>query len=290
MECPSAIEEPLVAAFWEAGCLGVESRSVARRGRRGAGPVRLEAFFPGTAPGAALRTRLRRRLSAAGLPAAAVARLRLRRVPDGRWVEAWQRSLAPMRIGRRILALPEDCEAPPLRGRIPIRIPFGQAFGTGEHASTRLVLRCLETMVRPGDRVLDLGTGTGILAVAALRLGAAEVIAVDADPVAVAVARETLRRNGVAGGVTVRHQDAGAALDGGRFDRLLVNIGATVIGRILPGIARALAPGGAAILAGILIEDEAPLADAAARSGLAVTARRRSRPWSALVLEASRRS
>ena len=292
MTSPAALEEGLVAAFWEAGCLGVEARSAARRGRRrGPGPMRLEAWFAGTHRGGALRDRLRRRLAAAGLEPGALARVDLRRVPDGRWVEAWQKTLKPMPIGRRLLALPEDCPAPSSGGRIAIRIPFGQAFGTGEHASTRLVLRFMETLVRPGDRVLDLGTGTGILAVAALRLGAGEVTAVDSDPVAVAVARETLRRNGIVHGIALRRSDAGAALDGGRFDRILVNIGATVIGRILPGLERALAPGGTAILAGILIDDEGPLTEAAGRAGLAVVARRRLRPWSALVItKAARRS
>jgi ribosomal protein L11 methyltransferase len=116
------------------------------------------------------------------------------------------------------------------------------------------------------------------------------VLAVDADRVAIAVARETLRRNDIEAGVTVRHQDAGAALAAGRFDRILVNIGATVIGRILPHLGRALAPEGSAILAGILIDDETPLTDAASRAGLEVTACRRARPWSALVLEHPRRS
>ena len=266
-------------------------RPVARRGgRRGPGPARLEAWFPGTCRGAALRARLGRRLEAAGLARPAIDRLDLRRVPDGRWVEAWQRTLKAMPIGRRLLAIPEDRPVPRLRGRIPIRIPFGQAFGTGEHASTRLVLRFLESRVRPGDRVLDLGTGTGILAVAALRLGAAEVVAIDSDPVAIDVARETLRWNGIAAGILLRRSDAGTALRDGRFDRILVNIGATVIGRILPALAPALRPGGEAILAGILIDDEGPLTEAAGRAGLAVRARRRTRPWSSLVLaEAARR-
>jgi ribosomal protein L11 methyltransferase len=291
VESPADVEETAVAAFWEAGCLGVESKSAARRRRRrGPGPMRLEAWFPGTARGAALRVQLRGRLAAAGLPPPALRRLDLRRVADGRWVETWQKTLTPMAIGRRLLAIPEDCPAPPLRGRFAIRIPFGQAFGTGEHASTRLVLRLLETLVRPGDRVLDLGTGTGILAVAALGLGAGEVLAIDTDPVAIAVARETLRRNGIASGITLRRDDAGAALGAGRFDRILVNIGATVIGRILPGLGRALAPGGTAILAGILIEDEPALTEAAGRSGLRVAGRRRLRPWSALVIEKALRS
>jgi ribosomal protein L11 methyltransferase len=110
------------------------------------------------------------------------------------------------------------------------------------------------------------------------------VLAVDADPVAVRVARDTLRRNRPAPAVRLRTEDAAQALRGGRFDLALVNIGATVIQRILPGLGRALAPGGRAILAGILVEDEAPIESAARAAGLVRTARLRTAPWSALLL------
>jgi len=244
--------------------------------------VALEAWFPGRAAEAAIGRRVGATLAAAGvLP---LPRARVRRVADGHWVEAWQKTLLPMPIGRRLLALPEGCRLPAGTGRIVLRIPFGQAFGTGEHASTRLSLRLLERWLRPGDRVVDLGTGTAILAVAAARLGAGPVLAVDADPVAVRVARETLRRNRPAPAVRLHTGDAGEALRGGRFDLALVNIGATVIQRIIPDLGRALLPGGRAILAGILIEDEAPIENAARAAGLRRGARLRSRPWSALLL------
>jgi len=251
--------------------------------RRPKGPgVALEAWFPGHAAVAAVGRRVIAGLAAAGvLP---VPRPRLRRVADGRWVEAWQKTLKPMPIGRRFLALPEGCRPPAASDRIALRIPFGQAFGTGEHASTRLSLRLLERCLRPGDRVADLGTGTAILAVAAARLGAGPVLAVDADPVAVRVARDTLRRNRPAPNIRLRTADAADALRGGRFDLALVNIGATVILRLLPGLGRALAPGGRAILAGILVEDEAPIERAARAAGLRPTARLRTTPWSALLL------
>jgi ribosomal protein L11 methyltransferase len=247
----------------------------------------LEAWFPGRSPTEPLRRRLQRALAAAAVPP--TCRPRLRRMADGRWVEAWQKSLRPMRIGRRFLAVPESCAVPRSTGRIAIRIPFGQAFGTGEHASTRMALRLLESHLRAGDEVVDLGTGTGILAVAAHRLGAARVLAVDSDPIAVEVARDTLRRNDIGSGVLLRCDDAAAACRGGPFDLALVNIGSTVIGRILPDLSRALRPGGRAILSGILIEDE-PVLEAAGRPlGLSPAARLRTRPWSALLLRARSR-
>jgi ribosomal protein L11 methyltransferase len=115
------------------------------------------------------------------------------------------------------------------------------------------------------------------------------VLAVDADPVAVRVARETLRRNRPAPAVRLRTEDAAVTLRGGPFDLALVNIGATVIQRILPDLGRALVPGGRAILAGILVEDEAPIENAARAVGLHRTARLRTPPWSALLLRRDQR-
>jgi ribosomal protein L11 methyltransferase len=211
---------------------------------------------------------------------------RPRRIADRRWVEEWQRTLRPMPIGRRLLALPEGVSPTAEEDRIVLKIPFGQAFGTGEHASTRLSLRLLEEHLEAGDEVIDLGTGTGILALAALRLGARRALAVDADPVAVAVARRTLRMNRLRAGVTLRRADAGAALAGRRFDFALVNIGARVIRGLLAALAKSARPRARIVLAGLLIEDERELLGRAREAGLRFEARRRSRPWSALLLSA----
>jgi len=286
LRVPAALEEEAVAALWDAGCLGVESRGRRRaddpeapgRSRR---RVSLAAYYPASRAPRALSAATGRALRAAGVPL--VAASRPRRIADRRWVERWQRSLRPMPIGRRFLAVPEGCAAPD-RTRLALHIPFGQAFGTGEHASTRLSLVLMESALRRGDRVVDLGTGTGILAVAALRLGAASALGIDADPVAVAVARQTRRMNRIGPGLTLRRADAFSALARRRFDLALVNIGARVIRDLLPRLFRALRPGGRAILAGILIADEPDLIRRARRAGLRLAARRRTRPWSALLL------
>lgn len=311
LEVPARLEETIVAALWEEGCLGVETRGMppprqSRETWSNEGPpatkragVPLAVYFPGTLKTGEPSGRVRRALAAAGL---GPARARARRIADRRWVEEWQKTLRPMPIGRRLLALPEGLEPPPGNGRIVLRIPFGQAFGTGEHASTRLSLGLLEETLRPGDEVIDLGTGTGILALAAVRLGARSAYAVDADPVAVAVARRTLRMNRTprpvraasrsttaASGtdpVTVRRADAARALTGRRFDFALVNIGARVIRELLPALARRARPGARIVLAGLLIEDERDLLHRARAAGLRFEARRRARPWSALLLSA----
>jgi ribosomal protein L11 methyltransferase len=305
---PRAREEAAVTAFWESGCLGVsagvekpshgDTWSVAAPGSASAvppdgggapngAPIELEAYFSGQRQKAEVRTALRRAWAAARLGSLSGASWKM--AADGRWVEAWQRTLRPMPIGRRLLAVPEGCALPTAGRRIRLRIPFGQAFGTGEHASTRLCLESLERVLRRGDRVIDLGTGTGILALAARRLGAGPVLGIDNDAVAVAVARRTRRLNGVGAGLTFRLGDAGPALErmgrgGRRYDVALVNIGAGAIAALLPVLSRAAAPGGRIILAGILIEDEPELRRAARSLGLRTMARRRSKPWSALLL------
>jgi len=265
-----------VVAFWDSGCLGVQVVAEGRSRR-----LTLDAYFPGLADRRRLGARLRRAFQQAGLGATAGARLSA--APARRWVETWQRTLKPMTIGP-FLVVPEGCRTPPARGREILRVRFGQAFGTGEHATTRLCLRLMRAHLRRGDRVVDLGTGSGILAMAARRLGAGRVVAADNDDVALDVARVNLAANALADQIEVRLADAKDACRLGPFDLALVNIGATTIERILLDLSGALVPGGRAILSGILIEDEARLLEAASRVSLDFVEKRRSRPWSALVL------
>lgn len=263
-------------AFWDSGCLGVQVAAEGRSRR-----LTLDAYFPGLADRRRLGARLRRALQRAGL--GPTARARLSAAPARRWVEAWQRTLKPMTIGP-FLVVPEGCRTPPARGREILRVRFGQAFGTGEHATTRLCLRLMRAHLQRGDRVVDLGTGSGILAMAARRLGAGRVVAADNDEVALAVARVNLAANALAAQIEVRLADARDACRLGPFDLALVNIGATTIERILPDLAAALVPGGRAILTGLLVDDEQRLLEAASRAGLTLVETRRSRPWSAIVL------
>ncbi|HEU4401202.1 MAG TPA: 50S ribosomal protein L11 methyltransferase, partial [Candidatus Polarisedimenticolia bacterium] len=278
-------EDSVVAAFWEAGCLGVQVLSTARS--RHDPRLTLCAYFPGRSGRRRLESRLARAFGAAPEGEIDLGRARHPRlvpVRERRWVEIWQRSLRPMAIGRRFLVVPEGCRAPAARGRIVLRVLFGQAFGTGEHASTRMSLRLLERALHAGDRVADLGTGSGILAMAAAGLGAGRVLAIDDDPGAIEVARANLAVNHLAKRVVLKRADASRACDAGPFDLALVNIGAGVIARLMPDLKRALARGGRAVLAGILEQDEPDLLDRARASGLRLAGRLRARPWSALLL------
>ncbi|GIV67235.1 50S ribosomal protein L11 methyltransferase [Caldilinea sp.] len=217
----------------------------------------------------------------------------IRTLHEEDWAHAWKRFYKPLRVGGRILLKPswESVEAAP--EDIVIELDPGMAFGTGLHPSTRLCIAALEEHVRPGDAVLDLGTGSGVLAIAAYKLGAASVLATDIDPIAVNVARENALRNGVpldaTPGVTVQ---AGSVPEGmaNRFDVIVANILAEVLVKLFDGeysyppLAEPLKPGGALILAGIIEERAEMVVEAARRHGCTLIDRKQEGDWVALVV------
>lgn len=163
--------------------------------------------------------------------------------PHEAWEETWRRGLAPRKVTDRIVVAPTWSEPDIDDGDVVIRLDPGVAFGTAEHATTRGALRLLESVLRPGDRVLDVGSGTGILAVAAVLLGAGRAVAVEADPYACEAAVENIRRNGVDDRVSVREERVDAAALGGleRADGVVANIDGTTLTGLLPGFRRVLA-------------------------------------------------
>jgi ribosomal protein L11 methyltransferase len=177
------------------------------------------------------------------------------------WAEAWKRGLAPRQITPRLWVTPSWDEAE-LRARVGpeahvVVVDPGMAFGTAEHGTTRGALRLLDRALAPGARVLDVGAGSAILAVAAALLGAERVTAVEGDPVAGEYARENIARNGVAERVSWveawADPDLLRAL--GPADGVLANIESGVLRRLLPGLRGALRPGGWLILSGLLGEE-----------------------------------
>jgi ribosomal protein L11 methyltransferase len=202
------------------------------------------------------------------------------------WSEAWKRLIGRHDLGGLVVAPPWLAE-----GTDPARtvvIDPGMAFGTGEHPTTRGVVRLLPRVVRPGMLVADLGAGSAILSIAAVKLGAARAVAVELDPEAIGNAEENVERNGVAARVTVIEGDAGVILPLlAPVDLVIANIISSVVVALLPTIAAALPAGGPAILSGILLEERPVVGEALARAGWSVEAEDVEEAWwSALIRRA----
>jgi ribosomal protein L11 methyltransferase len=211
----------------------------------------------------------------------------LREVAEQDWSEAWKEHYKPIRIGRRLLILPAWLLSPD-EHRLPIILDPGMAFGTGTHPSTQLCLAALEDHLHPGDEVVDLGCGSGILAIAAVLLGASRVRAVDIDPLSVTITRENAERNQVADRITAAEGSLQELLEAASLPPalLVANILAPVLDEMARhGLSRAVRPGGIVILAGILAEQAAPLEATCLEHGFERLEQRRSGDWRALVLK-----
>jgi len=169
---------------------------------------------------------------------------------DEDWETSWKAYFKPTRVGKHFLIKPTWESVDLLEGDIILELDPGMAFGTGTHATTTLCLRTLEHLVKPGQRVFDLGTGSGILAIAAAKLGAA-VEAVDLDAMAIRVAQENVALNQVNDRVRVLHGDLGTVLTG-QADVVIANIVADVILMLLPDLKRLLLPDGEFLASGII--------------------------------------
>lgn len=218
-------------------------------------------------------------------------RLEWRWSPDEDWSRTWRAGLAPRRIGR-VVVTPSWCVPAPAADEVVVTLDPQMAFGTGEHASTRGVLRLLQAEDRTGDVVLDIGTGSAVLAISAALLGARSVIAVDQDGDALLNARENIERNGCADRVALHHASVDASwLDAhaGGFDLILANVLSGVLIPLLPSLRTAIRGDGSAILAGILVEEAAVVRTGASAAGFMVTAEDTEEEWWAATLEATGR-
>lgn len=189
-----------------------------------------------------------------------------------RWAERWRHDHGPRRVTERIIVAAAGTEAIAREGDVLILLDPSTAFGTAEHATTRACLSFLERSVRPGDRVADVGAGSGILAIAAARLGAGRVLAVEAEPHAVAAARSNIALNGVGDRVTVRQLvvRAAAARRLGRHDVLVANLEARIICPLIPALQAAVVPGGWLVVSGILSPERDRVVAAAVADGWAL--------------------
>jgi ribosomal protein L11 methyltransferase len=213
-------------------------------------------------------------------------------LPDQDWIKLSQEGLPPVRAGRFFVYGAHDAGTVP-PGVIPIRIEAGMAFGTGHHETTALCLSALSDLARRKRcrNVLDLGCGTGLLAIGAAKLWKQNVIASDIDYVAVGITRENAIANGVGPRVRAVLADgliSPALAEHAPYDLILANILASPLTMLAPQIARATAPGGTAILSGLLVWQENLVLSFYRPQGFLLREIRRDGPWSALVLERAR--
>ncbi|WP_438446204.1 50S ribosomal protein L11 methyltransferase [Gorillibacterium sp. sgz5001074] len=219
----------------------------------------------------------------------------MREVDDEDWANAWKQYFKPLRVSDRLTIKPtwEEYEASP--GEIILELDPGMAFGTGTHATTALCLRTLEKVIQPGDEVIDVGTGSGILSIAAAKLGAKHVLALDLDPVAVSSATENTRLNGLEEQITVVLSDLlqairtqekeGAVIHGVTLPvRVVVaNILAEIILLFVDDVYQALQSGGVYIASGIIKQKQDVVEEALVKAGFAIEQRYEETDWVALV-------
>lgn len=210
----------------------------------------------------------------------------LNRLEEEDWALGWQKYYQPMEIGSRLLVVPQwEKDTTGCKGRVPLILDPGLAFGTGSHATTQLCLQALEQAVKPGDTVLDLGCGSGILSIAALKLGAVAAQAVDIDDKCVDVAYENAALNGIGKDrYTVRAGDVltDSRLQvelGGNYDVVVANIVADVILGLAPMVRRFLKPRGLFLCSGIIDDRAVEVADGLRRSGWAILETRQESGW-----------
>lgn len=198
--------------------------------------------------------------------------------PDTNWNEKWESTIQPIEAGP-FLIRPTWCDPVEEADRpYELIVDPKMSFGTGYHQSTRLVLRLLPDVLEPGDTLLDVGTGTGILSIAACRLGADHCIAVDIDPNSIENAVENASLNDCADRIDVRRGSMDAVDETG-FDVILANINRNVLHDLLPAFAQASAPGARLIMAGLLQSDEDEITKRAEATGYVVDEVRSENQW-----------
>ena len=255
LQCPQDERDLLIAELWEAGVEGIVET-----------PTGLHAFFDGAADRDALRERFGGELE---------------ETEERDWVAEGREALQPMLAGTKFFLRPEWRDDPAPEGRLTIVVNSGLAFGTGAHESTRLCLAALEEMLTPGMTVVDIGTGSGILAEAAVKLNAGRVLACDIDPTAVEVARENFARAGIR---VELFEGSAPNIDAGVADLVIGNLSPEWLEMLGADLARIAKPGGVVLLSGIEAHDLERLLPKLSAEGLAIQKIDEENQWRALRL------
>lgn len=278
---PGDLSEALTNLAWELGALGVVEEEQPGRG------ATLRAFYPQTIDASALEESVHRYLDGLAELGFAPARdVRVAALADENWADAWRAHFTPRPVGRRLLIVPPWDERA-ANGRIVITIEPGRAFGTGHHGTTAGCLEALESVVERDQpsRMIDVGTGSGILAIAAARLGVGAILAVDDDPDAVACAMANVARNHVADRVRCMLADA-AGLQEPRVPLLVANLLSAAHRRLAARYRRSLSAGGTLVLGGILDAEAADVVAALAAHELVHRSSFSVEGWTTLELRA----
>ena len=277
-------EDALTNFLWEQGALGVVEEEAP-----GVAP-RLRAFFAESMSSTRLLAAVRGYQASLRSLGFAVESHGTEITPllDEAWASAWQQSFPAREVGLRLLVLPPWIEAPSRADgadRLTVIIEPGRAFGTGHHGTTEGCLVLLEEALAatPGTAALDIGTGTGILAIAALKLGAPTVLAIDVDPDAVGASQVNAGRNGCTG-LTVRLAEPQEVAD--RFPLVLANLLTHTHVALAPQYARLVAPGGSLVLGGMLEDEDGRVSETLAAAGFTTRSRLALEGWASLRLEA----
>ncbi|HEU5348388.1 MAG TPA: 50S ribosomal protein L11 methyltransferase [Ktedonobacterales bacterium] len=247
--------------------------------------VTIRAYVPDDADGAESQRHIEEGLWHLGqVMAGSIGELETRQIAEEDWANAWKEYYHVLHLGRRTVIKPSWREYTPRENEVVVELDPGMAFGTGLHPTTRNCLLALEDTIHEGNTVLDAGTGSGILAISAIKLGAAKVLALDVSAVAAAAARENAASNGVSEVMEVRLATLEGA-DGepfsplpdgidtlgpeiGVFDVVVTNIIARVIAQLAPALVRATRPGGTLIASGIIAERRAEAEEPLRAAGL----------------------
>lgn len=273
MDVPSESSDDAAAALFSLGATGVEERDATTLDKPSAGEVMLVAHFDDED---------RARIACGALPWPG----RLTHIVGDDWKHNWRAFFKPTRIGKRLVIRPSWEEVKAKKGDVIITVDPGQAFGTGTHETTRLVLAELDAHVRGGERVLDAGCGSGILAIGALLLGAKDALCVDVDPDAIVVTLENAEINDVADRVVANTTPVAKLRR--QFDLVVANIESRVLIPMAAQLAKRVAPGGTLVLSGLLAPEEVAVRKAYRGLGLRYVRTRQDGEWIALSYRAAR--
>ncbi|MEP7270646.1 MAG: 50S ribosomal protein L11 methyltransferase [Acidobacteriota bacterium] len=261
LEIARVAEAPISASLWTAGTTGIEISEDSNE------VITLRAWFDAQPNEIAIREQIERSLAIAKLPPAALRKLQSMEIADQDWLAEWKKGYEPVAVGERLLISP-SWKRDEVResNRVIVEIDPGMAFGTGTHETTRGCLELLERYWRGGS-LLDVGTGTGILAISAAKLvPGSQVIGFDVDPEAIVVAEENAQINGVDDEIVLEVNRL-ASFDGQQFDLVVANLTADVLIPLAEGFSKVVGPDSVLIVSGILTEQGQDVIDALGEHG-----------------------